>query len=72
MPVYVYALMNALLGLGVLGAVVGLLTWSILTQHRQPGCASVRLRRRRPRIAGSVPPLARVEAERPAQKIALG
>jgi hypothetical protein len=27
-------------------AIVGLLTWSICTQHRDPGCAPLRIRRR--------------------------
>lgn len=72
MPVYIYALMNALLALAVIGAVAGLLVWSILTQHRDVGCASVRLRRRRQRIAVSLPALPGVEPERPAQEIVLG
>lgn len=60
MPVYVYALINAILVLLVGGAVIGLQLWSILTQHRDPGCENVRLRLRRIRISVRLTPLERV------------
>ena len=31
---------------GIAAAVVGFLTWAICTQHRDPGCAHLRIRRR--------------------------
>ena len=46
MPVYVYALVNAALAILVVGGIVALELWGIATQHRDPGCAEVRLPRR--------------------------
>lgn len=70
MPVYVYAIINAVLALMVLGGIVGPLVWAIATQHRHPGCEAVRLRVRRLRISISFAPLR--EVERPAEEVALG
>lgn len=41
-----YVVLNAVLAIAVVGGVVGLLTWSVLTQHRQPKCEDVRVTRR--------------------------
>lgn len=38
-------------------AIVGLLTWSIFTQHRDPGCGHLRILRRRLRISVRLVPL---------------
>lgn len=38
--------LDAVLMAGIAAAIVGLLTWSICTQHRHPGCAHLRIRRR--------------------------
>jgi hypothetical protein len=46
-------------------AIVGVMAWSICTQHRQSGCADLRIRRRLPRIIKLVSPDAR-ELGRPA------
>ncbi|MEO8967058.1 MAG: hypothetical protein ABI355_05595 [Solirubrobacteraceae bacterium] len=42
----VYATTNAVLAFLVLAGIIGLLLWSVLTQHRHPGCEDIRLRRR--------------------------
>jgi hypothetical protein len=68
MPVYVYVIINAALALLVVGVIVGLLSWSIATQHRQPGCEAVRLRLRRLRITISLAPLGSPEPTSSAQK----
>jgi hypothetical protein len=68
MSVFVFALVNAALALLVVGAVVGLLLWSVLTQHRDHGCHEVRLARRR--LALRRKRLA-PELERPAQELVL-
>jgi len=65
MPVYVFALMNLALAALVVGGIVGLLAWSVATQHRDPGCGEIRLSRRRLTLRRRR--LAR-ELERPAQK----
>ncbi len=57
MPVYVFAIVNAVLAALVVGAIVGMLVWSMLTQHRDPGCAEVRLRLRPRRPQTRVKPL---------------
>ncbi len=67
MSLYVISLINAGLATLVLGAIVGLLHWSVVTQHRDHGCGEVRLARRRPARRR----LAR-ELERPAQEVVLG
>lgn len=51
MPVSVYAIVNAVLAFQVLAGIIGLLLWSVLTQHRHPGREAVRLRPRRQHIA---------------------
>jgi len=50
MPLYVVVIANLVLCALVVGAIVGLLSWSVLTQHRDPHCRDVRLRRRGLRI----------------------
>lgn len=74
MPVYVYAIVNAVLAASILAGIVGLLVWSVLTQHRQPGCEDIRLRLGRPRAAvrrRQPRPLATEDAELPAQELVL-
>lgn len=39
-------ILDAVLMTAVAAAIVGLLTWSIFTQHRDPGCGHLRIRRR--------------------------
>lgn len=72
MPVYVYALINAVLATAVLVVIVGLLVWSIATQHRHPGSATVRLHRPRLRINGNSRRLGRDQTQRPAEEVVLG
>lgn len=38
-------------------AIVGLLLWSVLTQHRDPGCGHLRVVARRPQISVRFVPL---------------
>lgn len=57
MPVYTYIIINAILATAVVGGIVGLLLWSLRTQHRDPGCAHLRLRRHRLSIRVSFVPL---------------
>lgn len=55
MPWYFIALSSVFATLVVV-AICGSLMWAVLTQHRDPGCAEVRLRRHRLRISiGLVP-----------------
>jgi hypothetical protein len=68
MPVYVFAIINAVLAVLVVGTIAGFLAWSIATQHRHHGCEDIRLARRR---RTSRRRSAR-ELERPAQEIVLG
>jgi hypothetical protein len=72
MPEYVYVIINAVLALTVLGGVIGLLVWSVATQHRHAGCEDVRLRLRRRRISVSLAPLPPLQDERAAQEVVLG
>lgn len=58
MPVYVIVILNLVLCAAVVAAIVGLASWSIATQHRDPHCASVRIPKRRLRFRVN---LARVE-----------
>jgi hypothetical protein len=69
MSLYVIALINAVLATLVLGGIVGLMHWSVLTQHRDHGCGEVRLLRRRLATRGQR--LVR-ELERPTQEVVLG
>jgi hypothetical protein len=46
-----YVMANIVLAALVVGVIVGLLVWSVLTQHRHPGCEDVRIRRRRLQIS---------------------
>ena len=39
-------ILDAVLMTLIAGTIVGLLTWSICTQHRHAGCAHLRIRRR--------------------------
>jgi hypothetical protein len=47
MPVFVFAFINLVFAALVVGGIVGLLSWSVATQHRDPGCGEIRLARRR-------------------------
>lgn len=38
--------LDVVLMAGIAAVIVGLLTWSICTQHREAGCAHLRIRRR--------------------------
>ena len=38
-----YVILNVVLDCLVVAGVVGLLMWSVITQHRDPGCEGVRL-----------------------------
>jgi hypothetical protein len=49
-----YVILNVVLDCLVAAGVVGLLTWSVITHHRDPGCEGVRVRRRRRRLRISV------------------
>ena len=42
-----YGLANLVLAALVVGAIVGLLVWAVLTQHHDHKCEDVRLKRRR-------------------------
>ena len=72
MSVTAYALINAFLATLVVAGIVGLLLWALVTQHRDPGCSEVRLRRRSGRRAVLRPELTRPQLERPAQEGVLG
>jgi hypothetical protein len=72
MPVYVYALINASLAMLVLAAIVGVLVWSVATQHRHAGCENVRLRRPRLRIRPKLSALGSDQTQRPPEKVVLG
>ena len=70
MSVYLFALVNAVLAAVVIGGIVGLLLWSLVTQHRDHGCQAVRLRHpflplRRTRLAAR-------ELEGAPQEVVLG
>jgi hypothetical protein len=56
MALYAYVIVNVVLSTLVVAGVVGLLTWSVLTQHRHAGCEKVRLSFRRVRIGMSRAP----------------
>lgn len=71
MPVYAYLIVNAVLAAVVLGALVGLHYWAIVTQHRDPGCADVRLRRLRLPAVAAPAPRSAVEPELAPHEIAL-
>jgi hypothetical protein len=58
-----YVVLNAVLAIAVVGGVVGLLTWSVLTQHRQPRCEAVRVTRRRAPTIRAVAPVQAPERE---------
>ncbi len=70
MPVYVFALLNLLLAMLVVGGIAGLLLWSVATQHRDHGCHEVRLPR--PRRISPRRALVTTELEGPAQEVVLG
>ena len=42
----IIVILNVLFMTLISAAIVGLLLWSVLTQHRHPGCEGVRFRRR--------------------------
>jgi hypothetical protein len=69
MSVFVFALVNAALAAVVVGGIVGMMLWSVVTQHRDHGCQQVRLMRRRSSLSRK--PLAG-PIERPAQELVLG
>lgn len=39
--------LDVILMVGIAAAIVGFLTWAIFTQHRDAGCADLRIRRLR-------------------------
>lgn len=41
-----YIVLDIVLSVLVVAGVVGLLAWSVMTQHRHPGCESLRIGRR--------------------------